>query len=107
MKKALSAIISVTGLVYAAASHAIGSLSNNLMALASNVGSLVSGVCFVIGIGLLAGSLIQYRQHRRNRLMTPISKPIFMFILGAVLVCIPLLGHLAPGGEILSHQSAY
>lgn len=105
MRVFLNSILLIVVGFYAGAGHAAGSLGDNVMELAANVNSLVSGVCFVIGIGLLGGAAIQYKQHRRNRLMTPISKPIFMFILGAILVCVPLLGYIAPGGEILASQT--
>lgn len=104
MKKSLVFIGVLIMSFYATISHAIGSVGNNVMALAANVSSLVTGVCFVIGVGLLVGAAVQYKQHRRNKLMTPISKPILMLVLGLVLVCVPLLSHVAPGGEILAQQ---
>ena len=107
MKKLLQTVSFFGASIYAGASYAIGSLGQNLMGVAANISSLVSGICLVIGLSLLAGAVIQYRQHRRNRLMTPISKPIFMLILGLVLVCVPLLERFAPGGEILSQQQLY
>lgn len=79
-----------------------GHVSANLMSLFTGVNSVFSGVCLVIGVGLIFASFIQYRHHRMNKLLVPISKPIFMFILGVVLVGVPILGHYTEGGQLVS-----
>ncbi|MCD8524866.1 MAG: hypothetical protein LRY67_03755 [Gammaproteobacteria bacterium] len=81
-----------------------GQVTTNLMGLFENIGSIFSGICLVIGVGLIFASFIQYRQHRINKLLVPISKPIFMFILGAFLACIPVLGHYTQGGQLIAAQ---
>lgn len=82
-----------------------GQVTTNIMGLFENIGSIFSGICLAIGIGLIFASFIQYRQHRINKLLVPISKPIFMFILGAFLACIPVLGHYTQGGQLVAAQS--
>jgi len=82
-----------------------GQVTTNVMDLFENIGSIFSGICLVIGIGLIFASFIQYRQHRMNKLLVPISKPIFMFILGVFLSSIPLLGHYTQGGQLVAAQS--
>ncbi len=81
-----------------------GSVTNNLLGIFSNIGSMFSGICLVVGIGLIFASFIQYRQHRMNKLLVPISKPIFLFILGVFLACVPLLGHYTQGGQLIAQQ---
>ncbi len=79
-----------------------GQVTTNVMGIFGSVGSIFSGVCVVVGIGLVFASFIQYRQHRVNKLLVPISKPIFLLILGIFLVCIPLLGQHSVGGQLIS-----
>ena len=77
-------------------------MGNNLMGMFEGIGSMFSNICLVIGIGLVFASFIQYRQHRANKLLVPISKPIFLLILGVFLACIPVLGHYTKGGQLVS-----
>lgn len=79
-----------------------GRVSQNLMGMFGGIGSMFSGICLVIGIGLIFASFIQYRQHRLNKLLVPISKPIFLLILGIFLACIPFLGKYTPGGQLIA-----
>jgi hypothetical protein len=81
--------------------YAYGEVTGNVMSLAHNVGSIASGVCLILGIALFLGALVQYKQHRRNKLQTPISKPIVLAILGIVLVLVPMLGQHTIGGALL------
>lgn len=81
-----------------------GQVSKSLMSIFQGMNSIFSGVCIIVGIGLLFSAFIQYRQHRTNKLLVPISKPIFIFILGAVLIAIPILGHFTQGGQLASQQ---
>ena len=81
-------------------------MGNNLMGVFSTVGSMFSGICLVVGIGLIFASFIQYRQHRANKLLVPISKPIFLLILGIFLACIPLLGQHTKGGQLVAQVGA-
>ena len=93
--------MSLTSVAYAAED---GPVTSNLLNIFSNIGSAFSGICLVVGIGLIFASFIQYRQHRINKLLVPISKPIFLFILGVFLSCIPILGHYTQGGQLIAQQ---
>lgn len=79
-----------------------GPVTKSLLDVFAGVGSMFSGICMVVGIGLIFASFIQYRQHRMNKLLVPISKPIFLLILGIFLACIPILGHYTQGGQLVS-----
>lgn len=84
------------------AQQADGTVIKNLMSVFSGINSVFSGICLVVGIGLIFASLLQYKQHRLNKLLVPISKPIMWFILGAVLIIVPILGHFTVGGQLAS-----
>lgn len=79
-----------------------GSVSKNLMSVFSGMNSIFSGICIIVGIGLIFASFLQYKQHRMNKLLVPISKPIMWLILGIVLVLVPILGHYTEGGGLVS-----
>ncbi|MBP9726748.1 MAG: hypothetical protein KBD83_04710 [Gammaproteobacteria bacterium] len=92
-------MLSVTSAAYALED---GQVTANVLGIFGSIGSVFSGICIVVGIGLICASFIQYRQHRVNKLLVPISKPIFLLILGIFLACIPLLGQHTPGGQLVS-----
>jgi hypothetical protein len=97
-------IFALTCLATAAYAVEDGVVTNNLMSMFGGIGSTFEGICLVVGIGLVFASFIQYRQHRMNKLLVPISKPIFLFILGVFLACIPVLGHYTQGGQLITQE---
>lgn len=103
MKRWLKLCVVFVGLTIAGLSTAYAQhVTENLMSMFTGMNSAFSGICLIVGIGLIFGAFIQYRQHRMNKLLVPISKPIFMFILGVVLVGVPILGHYTQGGQLVS-----
>jgi hypothetical protein len=77
-------------------------VTSRLMTFMGSLNSAISSMAMVVGIGFLAASVVQYFQHRKNSLQVPISKPITYLILGLILVALPLLSQVAPGGASLS-----
>ncbi len=99
MQKTIKYLACIIGAAYV--SPALADVTGNVLALASNVTSLITGISFVLGVAMVGGAFIQYRQHKRNRLQVPISKPIVLLILGLVMLVLPLLGHLSKGAQII------
>ena len=95
----LLAFLSVNSPVFA---YEQGKVTSSLMSIFSGVGSVFSGICMLVGLGFIFASFTQYREHRKNKLLVPISKPIMWLILGIVLVCVPILGHYTTGGQLIS-----
>ena len=103
MVECMAAVI-VSMIIAAPAAYATiedGQVSKSLMGMFGGIGSMFSGICLIIGIGLIFASFIQYRQHRLNKLLVPISKPIVLLLLGIFLACIPLLGEYTQGGQLI------
>lgn len=90
----------LSGVSVAQAQQQEGTVTRNLMSVFSGINSVFSGICLIVGIGLIFASFLQYKQHRLNKLLVPISKPIVWFILGIVLVLVPILGHFTMGGQL-------
>lgn len=94
MKKLLLLFVPITVMA--------GPVTDNVLSVTSNIGSFVTSICFIVGVGLMLGAVAQYIQHRKNPLQVPVSRPIIYLILGLILAVTPLLGHVAPGGAILA-----
>lgn len=106
MLKLASVVASIIVVPAAYARVEDGYVGNSLMSVFAGVGSMFSGICLVLGIGLIFASFIQYHQHRANKLLVPISKPIFLFILGVFLACVPVLGHYTQGGQLVDQVAS-
>lgn len=98
--KRIAQYISFAGIFFYL-SPALADVTENVMSVAANVASLAIGICFILGVAMVGGALIQYKQHKRNRLQVPISKPIVLFILGTVMLCVPLTAKITAGGQII------
>jgi len=78
------------GSVLAANPQGIGLVAGNMMAPVVVLSGFVSSACIIIGGTCLFASFLKYLQHRVNPLAVPISTVLVLFILGAVLVVLPL-----------------
>ncbi|MAZ38962.1 MAG: hypothetical protein CMF49_02495 [Legionellales bacterium] len=83
----------ISGKTYAA--KTFGDISNFATGITGNLGKAMYGISFVLGIGFLLGSIIQYKQHRNNPQMVRISTPICYFILGLALIVSPFIAMLS------------
>lgn len=80
------------------ANEGIGGVAENLMLSVNVLGDFFSSAAMVIGICFLFASLVKYKQHRDNPLFVPISTVVVLFILGLLLVLLPLLYKLTESG---------
>ncbi len=48
--------------------------------------NFVDKIVIITGSGLCVGGLIQFKQHRDNPIAVPLSKPIWMILIGLMLV---------------------
>lgn len=87
----------VLGISDVMADQSLGEISSGLMEPVSVLTRTVYNICYVLGGTLLLGALIQYKTYRDNPSHMPISRPIFLAILGLVILSIPFIGHLSAG----------
>lgn len=72
-----------------------GSVAEAGIKVADFAGGFLSYVCYIAGVCLWFGALIQYKQHRQNPLQVRLSQPIFYLVLGAVIFAVPFAHLLA------------
>lgn len=87
---------------YALPSGSLGDLSDKLMMPMSVLVSALYNVSLAIGIALLFGALIQYRNHKNNPGQVPISRPITLLIFGLLLVVLPVLAKFSESALLVS-----
>jgi hypothetical protein len=58
-----------------------------------------------IGIALLFGSIIQYKNYRNNPSQVPLSRPITLLIFGVILIVLPILTKFSESALLVSRVS--
>lgn len=84
--------------VAAFASSGIGDLASNLLEPVYVASSFVNSAAIAVGVCAVFGAILRYMQHRVNPLAAPISTVIILFVLGVVLICLPLMYKLTESG---------
>lgn len=92
---ARSAVVLHLGLLGASPAAAqvrdLGAIATDLTSQVSSIGTMISVISFVLGVGLAIGGLMKFRAHSQNP-NDPSNKPSTAFVLmfaGAGLVAIP------------------
>ncbi len=76
----------------------IGGVAVNALEPVSLLSSFMASAALAIGITFVVAAFFKYIQHRRNPLAHPISTVVFWFILGLILLCLPLVYKLTESG---------
>ncbi len=85
-----------------ALSESLGDLSDKLMLPMSVLTSALYNMSLAIGVALLFGALIQYKNYRNNPSQVPISRFVTLLIFGLVLIALPVLVKLSASAELVS-----
>ncbi len=101
MKKIVSLFFFVSTSVYAY-SDSLGDLSDKLMLPLSVLTSALYNMSLAIGIALLFGALIQYKNYRNNPSQVPISRFVTLLVFGLILIVLPLLAKLSASATLVS-----
>ena len=73
----------------------LGEVANNLLEPVSILSDFVGSASIIIGASFVFASFIRYMQHRVNPLAFPISTIVILFILGVLLMLVPMAYKLA------------
>jgi hypothetical protein len=102
MKKIIAFVFFIFVDAYALASDSLGELSDKLMLPLSVLTRALYNISFAIGIALLFGALIQYKNYRNNPSQVPMSRFITLLIFGLVLIVLPLLAKFSASASLVS-----
>lgn len=76
----------------------VGEVADNLLGPVYIVSGFIGSASIVIGICALFGSFLRFMQYRINPSASPLSSVIVLFLIGTVLVCLPLIYKLTESG---------
>ena len=101
MKKIIGLVFFTSANAYAL-SESLGDLSDKLMLPMSVLTSALYNMSLAIGIALLFGALIQYKNYRNNPSQIPISRFVTLLIFGLVLIALPVLAKFSASATLVS-----
>lgn len=99
----LLVIVSIN--TYALVPGSLGDLSDKLLLPMSLLTGALYNMSLAIGIALLFGSLIQYKNYRNNPSQVPLSRPITLLVFGVILVVLPILTKFSESALLVSRVS--
>ena len=70
----------------------VGDASQWLMGPINGLGKVFGYMCLVGGIGMILGAFLQYRAHRDNPSQVRLGTPVFLLIVGIILIILPYIG---------------
>ena len=106
MKKIILAILLLSSInAFALIPGSLGDLSDKLLLPMSLLTSALYNMSLAIGIALLFGSLIQYKNYRNNPSQVPLSRPITVLVFGVLLIVLPLLTKFSESALLVSRVS--
>jgi RsiW-degrading membrane proteinase PrsW (M82 family) len=89
-RTAILLLVLIPGLVLADPASGIGGFASNMMEPVSIISDFVNTMAIIVGASFVFASVVKYFQYRVNPLATPLSTVIFLFILGIMLLFLPL-----------------
>jgi intracellular multiplication protein IcmD len=73
----------------------LGGMAQSMLVPIDVMTLLMYKICYILGGAMIVGSGVQYKAHRDNPQQIPINRPIFLLIIGLVLVALPLIAQLS------------
>ena len=104
MKKKLALLTLFFSTANALSTDSLGDLSDKLMLPLSYLTAGLYDISIAIGIALLFGSFIQYRNHKKNPGQVPLGRPVALFIFGALLIALPLLAKFSASASLVARE---
>lgn len=82
--------------------NSLGDLSDRMMLPLSVLTSALYNISLAIGIALLFGALLQYKNHKNNPGQVPLSRPVALLIFGVILIVLPIFAKFSESALLVS-----
>ncbi len=80
----------------------VGGMAQSILVPIDAMTGLMYKICYVLGGAMIVGSGIQYKAHRDNPQQVPLNRPIFLLLVGLVLIALPLIAQLSAAASAAS-----
>ena len=61
----------------------------------NGLGKIFGYICLIGGVGMILGAFLQYKAHRDNPSQVRLGTPIFLLIVGIILIILPYIGFIS------------
>jgi hypothetical protein len=72
----------------------LGEMADWAMGPVNGLGKIFGYICLIGGIGMILGAFLQYQAHRENPSQIRLSTPVFLLVVGLILLILPFVGML-------------
>lgn len=80
----------------------LGGMAQSMLVPISALAQLFYKMFYILGAAMIVGSGVQYKAHRDNPSQIPINRPIFLLVVGLVLIAVPLIAQLSASAASVS-----
>lgn len=80
--------LGISGLSHASG-ESLGTMASTITATFASVGSAITGLSYIAGLGFAIAAILQFKQHKENPSQTPVGKPISQILIAAALLFLP------------------
>ena len=84
------AVLAGTTAAYAG-DESLGTMASALTKTFAAVGSAVTALSYIAGLGFAVAAILQFKQHKENPSQTPVGKPISQVLIAAALLFLPTI----------------
>jgi len=95
----VSMLVVILPMMAYAQGQSLGEISQRLLSPTTGLHHAIKLMCYVVGVGLLVGGLLQYKRHRVNPSEVRLSTPILLVFLGLFLLLIPTISQYSLSAE--------
>lgn len=82
--------------------NSLGDLSDKLLFPMSVLTAALYNISLAIGVALLFGAFIQYRNHRKNPGQVLLSRPVTLLVFGLILLVLPIVVKISESSQLVS-----
>lgn len=82
--------------------NSLGDLSDKLLFPMSVLTAALYNISLAIGVALLFGAFIQYRNHRKNPGQVLLSRPVTLLVFGLILLVLPIVVKFSESSQLVS-----
>ena len=73
----------------------LGQVASNITSSFGNLAKLITAGAYMAGIGFMMASMLKFKAHKDNPTQIPIGTPIALLFIGAALIFLPNIFHIA------------
>jgi len=73
-------------------SLSLGDMADWVMGPVNGLGKVLGYICLIGGIGMILGAFLQYKAHRDNPSQVRLTTPVFLLVVGVILIILPFVG---------------